>query len=244
MLQTIYFSSGKNDFKDNMFDAEEWSAPTMVEPNVIKTRLASMKLEGRKIKRMKLIGLSYMHTPEWIEESAYNVLDQLEEEERQKRSDYHNIAPEMLFGRKAMVDEPLLIEFEDGNVFEIKTPQQPEFRFSMNCIPWGIDAGTNLPNLDADVMFSPCIGKTVKSVEANTFITDTDPFLNDYIDDGHSRRELVSDIVLRLDDGNGIRIGGWLDYCEIDLIDENNQLLMIPFRELKPALSNQRYLNE
>ena len=32
---------------------------------------------------------------------------------------------------------PLLIEFEDGDVFEIDTPQTPEFRIGMNCIPWG-----------------------------------------------------------------------------------------------------------
>ena len=149
MLQAASLNSGKKDFKDFTFSAREWSAPTMVDPDEIRARLESLKLEGRKIMQMKLIGLSYFHVRDWIESHAYDVLDQLDEEERQRQSSYNNIAPDILFGRNAVIDEPLLIEFEDGNIFEIETPQQPEFRFSMNCIPWWIDAGTNLPNLDA-----------------------------------------------------------------------------------------------
>lgn len=239
MLQTTSLSSGKNEFKDYKFSAQEWSAPTMVDPEKIKARLESLKLEGRIIKQMGLIGLSYFHVRDWIENHAYDVLDQLDEEERQKQSNYNNIPPDILFGRNAEIDEPLLIEFEDGDILEIETPQQPEFRFSMNCIPWWIDAGTNLPNLDANILFSPCIGRTIKAIDVNTYITDKDPIWNDYFDDEHSQRELVSDIVLRLDDGNGISIGAvMLDYCEIALIDGNKELIMIPFQELKPALFN------
>ena len=239
MLQAASLNSGKNDFKDFTFSAREWSAPTMVDPDEIRARLESLKLEGRKIMQMKLIGLSYFHVRNWIESHAYDVLDQLDEEERQRQSNYNSIAPDILFGRNAVIDEPLLIEFEDGSIFEIETPQQPEFRFSMNCIPWWIDAGTNLPNLDANILFSPCIGRTIKAIEVNTYLTDKDPIWNDYFDDKHFQRELVSDIVLRLDDGNGISVGAvMLDYCEIALIDENKQLLMMPFQELKPALFN------
>lgn len=239
MLQTASFSSGKNEFKDYKFSAREWSAPTMVDPDKIRKRLEALKLEGRIIKRMKLIGLSYFHVRDWIESHAYDVLDQLDEEERQKQSNYNNIAPDILYGRNAEIDEPLLIEFEDGDVFEIETPQQSEFRFSMNCIPWWIDAGTNLPNLDANIFFSPCIGRTIKAIEVNTYITDKDPIWNDYFDEEHFQRELVSNIILRLDDGNGISVGAaMLDYCEVALIDANKQFLMIPFQELKPALFN------
>lgn len=239
MLQTTFSSFGKNEFKENTFSAQEWFAPTMVDPDEIKTRLESLKLVGRKIKQMKLIGLSYFHVRDWIERHAYDVLDQLDEEERRKQSNYNNIAPDVIFGRNAKIDEPLLIEFEDGDVFEIETPQQTEFRFSMNCIPWWIDAGTNLPNLDANIFFSPCIGRTIKAIEVNTYITDKDPIWNDYSDNQHFQRELVSDIVLRLDDGNGISVGAvMLDYCEVALIDENKQFLMISFQELMPALFN------
>lgn len=59
MLQAASLNSGKKDFKDFTFSAREWSAPTMVDPDEIRARLESLKLEGRKIKQMKLIGLSY-----------------------------------------------------------------------------------------------------------------------------------------------------------------------------------------
>jgi hypothetical protein len=239
MLNTLSFCSGKNEFKDDTFSASEWSAPTMIDPHEIRARFKSLKLEGRKIKQMKLIGLSYFHVRDWIESYAYDVLDQLDEEKRQKQSDYNHIAPDVLFGRNAEIDEPLLIEFEDGDIFEIETLQQSAFRFSMNCIPWWIDAGTNLPNLDANVFFSPCIGRTIKAIEVNTYLADKHPIWNEYFDDEHSQRELVSDVVLRLDDGNGISVGADMtDYCEIALIDKNKQLLMMPFQELKPALFN------
>jgi len=56
--------------------------------------------------------------------------------------------------------------------------------------------------------------------------------------DNHTKRELVSDIVLRLENGFGLRVGGWNDYCHVDCIDENGKTLCIPFSELKPALFN------
>ncbi len=238
MLQATYYSSGKNDFKDFTFSAQEWSAPTMVDPNEIKARIASLRLEGRKIQNLRLIGLSYFHTRDWVESHAYDVLSDLDEKERQIQSNYNSIAPDTPFGRYAEIDEPLLIEFEDGDVFEIETPQEPEFRFSMNCIPWWIDAGTNLPNLDAEVFFSPCIGRTITGVEVKTYITDKDPMFRDYFDEEHSKKELVSHIVLRLDDGNGIRIGGMIDYCVVDYVDADGETLTIPFQELKTALFN------
>ena len=238
MLQSTFYSEGKNEFKDYTFSAREWSAPTIVDPKETKERLADLRLEGRVIKRMKFIGLSYYHVRDWIESHAYDVMDQLDEEERQKRSDYNNISPDILFGRHAEIDEPLLIKFEDNDVFEIDTPQEPEFCFSMNCIPWWIHAGTNLPNLDANIFFAPCIGRTITAVEVNTYSTDKDPMFNTFFDEEHSTRELVSNIVLRLDDGNGISIGGSIDYCDVALIDQKKQLLTIPFQELKPALFN------
>lgn len=228
----------KDNFTNNVFSAKEWSAPTLSNPDEIKTRIASFKLEGRTIKKMKFIGLSYYHTRDWIESRAYDVLNQLDEEERQKQSEYNNIAPGVQFSQYAEIDEPFLIEFEDGDVFEIDTPQESKFCFSMNCIPWWIDAGTNLPNLDANLFFAPCIDKTITAVEVNTYLTDKDTMFNTYFDKEHSKRELVSNIVLWLDDGNGISVEGFIDYCDVALIDPNMQVLTLPFQELKSALFN------
>lgn len=52
------------------------------------------------------------------------------------------------------------------------------------------------------------------------------------------QRELVSDITLRLENGVGLRIGAYIDYCEIECIDANSEDTKISFSELKQALFN------
>ena len=94
MISETLISKGKNNFDDYVFSSLEWSAPTMVSPEEIRRRLNSFKLIGRKITRLRFIGLSYFHTRDWIEDSAYNALpDDMSEEERQFKSDYNNINP-------------------------------------------------------------------------------------------------------------------------------------------------------
>ena len=238
MLESTYYSNGKNNFKDNTFSAQEWSAPSMVSPAEIKRLVESFHLKGRKIKRIKMIGLAYNLSRDWIEERAYNFYEELPEEEKQKKSDYPNIELSIPYCRYAEIDEPLMIEFEDGDVFEIDTPQVPEFRMSMNCIPWWINAGTNLPNADANILFAPCLGRTIRSVEVKTYETDKDPIFNSAFDEEGNKRELVSAIVLRLDNGMSLRIEGWIDFCHVTFIDRDEQEGIIAFKELKPALFN------
>ena len=62
MISNTIYSKGRDNFKGYTFSAREWSAPTMVSPKEIRERIDSFALCGRKIKRMRLIGLSYFHT--------------------------------------------------------------------------------------------------------------------------------------------------------------------------------------
>lgn len=238
MISNTIYSKGRDNFKDYTFSAREWSAPTMVSPKEIRERIDSFSLCGRKIKRMRLIGLSYFHTRDWVEEAAYRQVEHLPEEERQRKSNYPTIDSTMQFSRYAQIDEPFLIEFEDGDIFEVDTPQDPEFRMSMNCIPWWIKAGTNQPNAEADVLFSPCVGQEIVSVEVNTRITDKDPMFFCAFDEPPYQRELVSNVTLRLGNGLGLQISPDIDYCEVACVDASNEWVKISFSELKDALFN------
>lgn len=239
MLTDTVYSKGKDDFENYKFSSKEWSAPIMVSPEEIKNRINSFNLVGRKIKELRLIGLSYFLTRDWIENSAYNALSEdMSEEERRPKANYDNINPGLEFSRYSVIDEPFLIKFEDKETFEIDTPQVPEYRFSMNSIPWLIDAGTNEPNVEANILFEPCIGKEIVEVAVDTYISDSDPLLNCPIDDVGTKYEMVSRIVLWLEDDIGISISGWDDYCEVACINRNNNTLPITFEELKPALFN------
>lgn len=222
-------------FSDNVFSSEEWSAPIMTAPAEIENSIRNLHLEGRVIERMKFIGLCYNLCRDWIEESAYHKLEGLDEERRQRQSDYDSIAPDMLFPRWAEIDEPFMIEFEDGECFEIDTPQAPEYCFSINRIPWCIDAGTNNPNTDATILFSPAIGQKITAVEVDIVNHETHPV---HFISYPMSKDFVAGIVLRLGNGLGIRIYGSLDFCEVDLIDRDGEAVHISFEELKKGLSN------
>ncbi len=244
MISNTIYSKGRDNFKDYTFSAREWSAPTMVSPKEIRERIDSFALCGRKIKRMRLIGLSDFHTRDWVEEAAYRQVEHLPEEARQRKSNYSTIDPTMQFSRYAQIDEPFLIEFEDGDVFEVDTPQDPEFRMSMNCIPWWIKAGTNQPNVEADILFSPCVGQEIVSVEVNTRITDKDPMFFCAFNEPPYQRELVSNVTLRLRNGLGLQISPDIDYCEVACVDVSNEWVKISFSELKDALFNWEDLHD
>lgn len=227
-------------FSDYEYSSKEWSAKTLIKPEEIQHALSLLHLEGRKIKWMKFIGLCYNLRRDCLEDCVYNYYDQrggMDEEEMQRKSDYENIDPQFQFSRWVEIDEPLLIEFEDGDCFEIKTPFAGEYRFSMNKIPWGIHAGINLPNAEAGTLLAPARGKTIVAVELDKGTKESHPA---YFEDMlvGDLDEYVAGIILRLEDGSGLRIYGNIDFTWVESINSNNEPEVISFSELKAGLFN------
>ena len=218
-------SNRKDDFTDNTFSDDEWSAPWLDSFDEIRERLLSFRLVGRKIKRLRIIGM------------AYN-LDQDFIEEMQDLQDEWDIDPSTEFERYVEIDEPMLMEFEDGDVFEFAAPRESVFCMSMNKIPWDIHAGTNPNNADAGIVFAPCIGKTVTSVELRTYSTDDIDVMNELIHHDADDDDLVSSVILWFEDGTGLRIYGYIDYTHVVFMNKNKKTDIITFGELKPAILN------
>jgi len=235
-MQTIT-SQGKNAFENNEFSAEEWSASCIASPAEIKSLIQSFHLSGRKITGIKMIGLCYDKRRIWIEDEACRTLHDLPEEERWMHSEYRNIDRNLKFSRFCEIDEPLLIRFEDGDIFEIDTPEEPYFCMSMNCIPWDIKAGTNLPNIDGNALFAPCIGQIINRVEIVTYESDRHPMYSFPFED-HAIREMVANILLHLDNGMALSISGFIDFCHVECIGADGETATIPFKELKHGLYN------
>lgn len=233
-------------FSNHVFSAKEWSAPSLSLKEDVEKQIDSLQLCGRKVIAMKFIGLDDIHTRYSIEDFAYGQLDELPDEERQQQSNYKNIDPNMLFYRGASIDEPLLIAFDDGDVLEIDVPWENVFRMSLNRIPWDIEFGTNAPNIDADFLFSPCIDQVITSVEYNTQMVDYSPVTEEGFKEEPFEKEVVSNIVLCFENGTALRIGGWIDFCEIDCIDMNGEgeTLPISFSQLKEGLFNWEDIHE
>lgn len=239
-----------DNFSKGEFSWREWSAPEFTSAAELREYLDSLNLVGRKIKELKMIGYSYMHTRDWVEESAYchykSLLD--DKSEIARLSDYDNIDPDLLYDRYAQIDEPLLIRFEDEDRLEIICPVEGKTQVSMNHIPWWIDAGTNLPNEDANILFSDCIGQTIAKVEvySHKWVTVSES------EDGRARSiTLVLDeegdsayeVILRFENGCGLSLMAEChDYCAVYSINENNKANQLPFRDLKEGLFNQEDL--
>lgn len=221
---------------DDNFNLSYWYKKKFITPEEVWEKLNSLHLEGRKIKRMKFVGFCYNFTEDWIEDATYSGLKDLPEEERQMKSDYDNIDPETEFNREASIDEPFLIQFEDGDIFEIETPIESNFCIDMNTIPWGAPAEANLPNIDANVLFSECIGQVIEKIEVNTFITDKEPLFREKFDEEPFLRELVSDVALYLENGLVIDISGFLDFCEVGCYESEDKCSKITFEHLKKGM--------
>lgn len=221
---------------DNEFNLSYWYKKRFTTPEKVREKLNSLHLERRKIKRMKFIGLCYNFGEDEIEDMTYASLKGLPDEERQLKSNYDNIDPKTEFCREVTIDEPFLIQFEDGDIFEIETPIETEFCIGMNTIPWGAHAETNLPNIDANVLFSECIGQVITKVEVDTFITDEEPLYHEKFDEEPFQRELVSEVVLYLENGLAIDVSGFFDYCEVGCYESEDRCSKITFEELKKGM--------
>ena len=215
-------------YENGIFCGHVWSAPIIFSPAELKRRLDGFRLEGRKIADLKLVGLNYCLSYDHLEDLLLKDTDGAEQE-----IDY-----EKHIGLYAEIDEPLLIRFEDGDVLEILEETDGEHLVSMNSIPWEIKAGTNLPNIDASAFFKDCIGRTITAVELH--ICDLSERENYFqpLNASENQTDFVKYIVLRFDDGNGLRFSGWLDFCNVDYIDHNNNFIEKTFREISSAFFN------
>lgn len=231
----------EDDVRNNTYYGIKWSAPIMESPKDIKERIDSFNLCGRKIKHMRLIGSSIFHDREWIESMAYGQLVGLPEEERRYKSSYSMIDDNIKFSRYVETDDPLLIEFEDGDIFEIITLMEPEFKISMNCGLWQISSRDRESNIEAEIMFAPCIGQTIIDVEVNTYTTNKHPSYTEVFDEP---QEFVSNITFRLENGIAVRVSVCCDFFIVECIDINNKPVKINFSELKQALFNWEDIHE
>ena len=57
-------------------------------------------------------------------------------------------------------------------------------------------------------------------------------------DEAGTTREIVTRMVLWLDNDIGVCISGWIDYCDVACINRNDETLPITFGELKAGLHN------
>lgn len=135
----------------------DWNVELIQEPNKLLERIKEFNLKGKKIKSINIIG------------HCYDVIENFEEYIYLKRdkenSDIDTFKDDDEFERVIQYDDPIIIEFEDGNKFEIDYGEGSSLKIGLNSLPNNIECGCNNHNLDGNVMFSNVIGQSIIGFE-------------------------------------------------------------------------------
>ncbi len=191
---------------------------------------------GKTIKNIYFLGYSWYNDSYEIRASCAWHYGENDDALYQKYSVWANIPSDFEVDRRVEINAPIVIQFTDGTSIEIMysdytyetTNKCPNgFKISVNEITHypKQDMEDNRTNIDANVMFSVCLGKKIAGVECV-------PYKPGYDD--------IEKLILRLSDGNGILIAGAYDegdgYNGLECVDKDNKTLMITFGELKPGM--------
>ncbi len=166
-------SYGKNQFKNNTFSFWEWSAPILQTHDEVVNKFHELQLEGRVVKNVYCIGMAYNWREDDIGDVIYNELDSMTPEQRDALPNFRAFLPEGVYiYRWAVIDEPFLIEFEDGDILAIDYSEGSSVRMELNTIPKTLGAGINYPNFHPNALFDDIIGREIVSVEIMTSLTE------------------------------------------------------------------------
>lgn len=199
---------------------------------------ARFPLAGKTIRNIRILGHDYSrydYALEYIWEKyceEYNVPEEIYE----LHNDVSKIDPSAIpddFADKRIVqlDEPFILEFTDGQRMELESSIfDNEILITFNEIPGNAEADINYNNIDGNVIFSNCLGRTINEVR---FV----PNQPCGIIQNSADEELIPEIVFVLDNNLELHINGWLDFFEIWVSRINEEdIVPILWKELKKGI--------
>lgn len=143
-------TSGDNHFPENKFDFWTWSAPVLQTPEEVVAKFRELKLIGRTIEDICAVGYNY----DFTDDCYYDIFKAIHQ------GDDKELAA-LKFPCFAMIDEPLLIRFEDGDVLGIDFSEGSSVRMELNTLPWDIRPTINSRNFVARRMFKEVLGRKI-----------------------------------------------------------------------------------
>ena len=153
-------SKGNNQFMDNEFDFWTWSAPILQTQEEVVAAIHELKLIGRTIKDIQSVGYGYG----WEYCDCIHVIF-----EAIHRGD--DMALEsMEFPCSIEIDDPLLIQFEDGDILGIDFSEGSSIRMEMNTLPWNIHSGITSRNFLANQLFRDILGRQIGDIYVSSSI--------------------------------------------------------------------------
>lgn len=128
------------------FDIHKWKPTECRNVEEIKAALRKFNVIGKKIVSLRTIGAAENFN-QWSDE--YELCDNAED------SEYKTVP------LRALLYEPVVFEFENGNTLEIMSKGKSTLLIASNQIPHGITEGLNHPNYDSEWFFRKIKGKSL-----------------------------------------------------------------------------------
>ena len=153
-------SNGNNQFEDNRFDFWTWSAPVLQTQEEVIAKVEEMNLVGRTIKDIRTVGENYGFTSC---DCFYDIFEAIQ------RGDDEALET-LEFPCEITVDEPMLIQFEDGDILGIDYSEGSSIRMELNTLPWDIQHGINFRNFHVNRMFKDILGREIGDVFITTSV--------------------------------------------------------------------------
>ncbi len=227
-------SKGTNEFENNKFSFWAWSADVLQTPKEVMEKVRELKLVGRVVRDIITIDMAYNWTDNGICESIFNQMEIMHPVLRGQIPNPDDFLPNgvelMCY---AEIDDPLLIEFEDGDVLAISFDDGSCVRMGLNEIPRSINGGPHGKNFHANRLFRDMIGKPICAVEV-TASTEEPEFTFSHGLVLEEQPEYVTEICLVYEDGSHclprrkLSFQAEYDFCWVSLVDHDGAAVKVP----------------
>ena len=187
-----------------------------------------LPVTGKTIKNIRIIGKDYLRNEYrlgvwWITYCQENNIPLKISDDEIPDVNFSLIPDDLQDFRTVETDEPFILEFTDGQQIELEANDVFNHVIAAcNEIPPNAKADVNTNNIDGNIIFSSCLGKTITAVK---FLPET------------PQEYCVPAVLFILDDRTWIKIEGNLDYCKIShqITDSkgNEQTVPVSWGELK-----------
>ena len=186
--------------------------------------------------------MGYNWNEDHFGEAIYNTTERMIKENRISSKGPFPFLPEGVYiSRYAEIDEPFLIEFEDGDILGVDYSEGSCVRMELNTIPKDIKFGINRRTFRPNVLFGSLIGKEIVAVEVMTS-TECDEFTGSHgLDIGEQDAYITKvAIVCRKDDAwarEKLEFSSWCDYGVVTLTDHTGKPLTIHAPDIKEVVA-------
>ena len=218
-----------DEFPGGVFSHQHWTAKKCSTAKEVRSVLDSFNLVGRRIWSLHTPSFDFENTVGSILSAAGKYVDGEEESSRRNICAYANLPKRTKIERRMEIDKPFVIEFKDGDTFEIDVPMDPIFLMSMNRIPIEV-ADSRGRGVDPLYLFSDVIGKTVAAVDVETCTVGRLPYSSYDLDEP---MEIATAIHLRFENGSRLKLMPSIDFLSVESQDSHGEVKRVSWESVR-----------